>query len=92
VKASQAQDRGDRRVELVDAGFEVEQRLGTEARVRRLQTGRDHFGRRIDQAAARLARHLLERIEQVPQLAELQRPHLETAAADRDRLAHRSTH
>jgi hypothetical protein len=92
MEAGEAKDCRYSRIEFVNAGFEVEHRFGAEARMRRLKSGRDHFGRRLDQAAARLTGHLLERVEQMAQLAELQRPDLETPAADRDGLAHRPTH
>jgi len=51
----------------------VEHRFDIQPGMPRLQAGRDHPGRRLDQPAAGLAGHVLQRIEQVPQLAKLQR-------------------
>ena len=89
LQAGDAQDRGDRRVELFDAGFEVEHASAVRSGMRRRRAGGNDLRRRLDQPAARFAGHVLERIEEVPQLAELQRADLEVAAAERDRFAHR---
>ena len=52
----------------------------------RRETCGDDAGRRLDQPAARFAGHVLQRVEQMPQLAELQRAEPRTPAAERNRL------
>ncbi len=66
-----AQNGGDGFIELLDAGFQVENSLRSQFGMCRRQAGGDDPHRRLDQSATRLAGHVLQRIEDMPQLAEL---------------------
>jgi hypothetical protein len=88
VKPGDTQDRRHRRVEFLERRFEVEHRIGRQVGLRRREPGGHHGGGSLDQRAARFAGHALERIEQMAQLAELQRPGFEAPSAQGDTLGH----
>jgi len=58
--------------------------------VRRREPGSNNRGGGLDKRAARFAGHAFERIEQMAQLAELQRASFETTSAQSDALGHRA--
>jgi hypothetical protein len=88
VQPRHLQDRGDRGVELGEAGGAIEHRFDRQVRMGGGEAGLDEFRGGVDQGASGRAGHLVERIQQVAQVAEGQRPQREFAAAEPNHFRH----